>query len=270
MIYLRSFRLSPKPPPHRHAYPYRTLKHHTGESLLFDRITVLYGHNGSGKSTLLNLIANKLDLKGKEDMTNHSNTIYPLDYMDECSFHTGDDSHEGESDLIPTGSRYLKSEDVLYEVKKIQQEEVMRESYLHKHAKSGYTPEQLEALEQSKRMYKQIEIMKFASEKYSNGETSMQWFEEYLVPNALYLLDEPETSLSPQNQIRLAEEINTLARYCDCQFIIASHSPFMLGTLMAKIYNLDTSPLRTCPWYELENVRFFYDFFMKHKMMFDE
>ena len=57
--------------------------------------------------------------------------------------------------------------------------------------------------------------------------------------DALYLLDEPEVSLSPANQVVLAEEINKMARLLECQFIIATHSPFMLGTLNAKIYNLD-------------------------------
>ena len=57
----------------------------------------------------------------------------------------------------------------------------------------------------------QEEYIKFAQEKYSNGETSLQYFEEYLKPNALYLLDEPEVSLSPENQVALAEEINKMA-----------------------------------------------------------
>ena len=34
---------------------------------------------------------------------------------------------------------------------------------------------------------------------------------------------------------------------------IATHSPFMLGTLNAKIYNIDTEDYRICEWYELEN-----------------
>jgi len=82
------------------------------------------------------------------------------------------------------------------------------------------------------------------------------------------LLDEPETSLSPANQIKLCEEINQLARYFNCQFIIASHSPFMLGTLDAKIYSLDAPSLKISQWYELENVRFFYEFFQSHNHMF--
>ena len=110
----------------------------------------------------------------------------------------------------------------------------------------------------------------FAQEKYSNGETSMQYFEEYLQPDALYLLDEPEVSLSPANQVMLAEEINKMARLLGCQFIVATHSPFMLGTLNAKIYNLDTEEYDIAKWSDLDNVRYFYNFFKKHEDEFKE
>ena len=103
----------------------------------------------------------------------------------------------------------------------------------------------------------------------SNGETAMQFFEEYLLPDALYLLDEPEVSLSPANQVLLAKELNKLARLLSCQFIIATHSPFMLGTLDAKIYNIDKEDYSICEWYELENVRYFYNFFKKHEKEFE-
>ena len=115
---------------------------------------------------------------------------------------------------------------------------------------------------------KQEEYIKFAQEKYSNGETSMQYFEEYLQPNALYLLDEPEVSLSPSNQVLLANEINKLARLLECQFVIATHSPFMLGTLNDKIYNIDTKEYDVVKWNELENVQYFYNFFKKHEQEF--
>lgn len=121
----------------------------------------------------------------------------------------------------------------------------------------------------AKERWKQEEYIMFAQEKYSNGETSLQYFEEYIQPNALYLLDEPEVSLSPANQVTLAEELNKMARLLECQFIIATHSPFMLGTLNGKIYNLDTQEYDVAKWNELENVRYFYDFFKKHRKEFE-
>ena len=127
-----------------------------------------------------------------------------------------------------------------------------------------------ELMQQAQTNLKQEEYIKFAQEKYSNGETSMQYFEEYLQPNALYLLDEPEVSLSPSNQVLLANEINKLARLLECQFVIATHSPFMLGTLNAKIYNIDTKEYDVVKWNELENVQYFYNFFKKHEQEFEE
>lgn len=269
MIYLKSFKLSPHTVKNPNAYPYNVFRKMAGEVYVFNSMTILYGNNGSGKSTLLNLIANKLNITGAEGLTNNGYNQYPLEYISDCSYNLGENKSDGESDITPQNSLYIKSEDILYEIKKIQQEAVLKEGYLYQHSKLGYTKEQLEKLKHSPQMYKQIEIMKFANEKYSNGETSMQLFDEYLAPNGLYLLDEPETSLSPANQIKLAEEINKLARYFNCQFIIATHSPFMLGTLNARIYNLDAPLLRTYKWTELENVRFFYEFFKDRKNEFE-
>ena len=59
-----------------------------------------------------------------------------------------------------------------------------------------------------------------------------------------------------------------MARFLGCQFIISTHSPFMLGTLNAKIYNSDSEDLEVSEWTELENVRYFYEFFEKHKEKF--
>lgn len=57
-----------------------------------------------------------------------------------------------------------------------------------------------------------------------------------------------------------------MTRLLQCQFIIATHSPFMLGTLNAKIYNIDKKEYDVEKWSELENVRYFYNFFKKHAL----
>ncbi|CAH1206468.1 hypothetical protein PAECIP111893_02567 [Paenibacillus plantiphilus] len=269
MIYLRSFMLSSYIDRNPNIYPDHVFKHIAGETLFLNRITVLYGSNGSGKSTLLNLIANKLGMLGSEKMASFEYSEYVRRFLDWSRYQLGSDRHEEEIRQLPEGSRYIKSEDILYEIKKIQQEAVLREGILYEQRSKGMTQEQVSQYASSHEFKKKMGIIQYSQEKYSNGETSIQFFEEYLLPGKLYLLDEPETSLSPANQIRLAEQINELARFFDSQFIIASHSPIMLGTLQAKIYNLDRSPLQTAEWYELDNVRFFYQFFHKHKSLFE-
>ena len=43
----------------------------------------------------------------------------------------------------------------------------------------------------------------------------------------------------------------------------------MLGTLNAKIYNVDTDNYRVQSWTELENIRYFYHFFKERENEFE-
>jgi predicted ATPase len=242
------------------------------KSLFFKPITVLYGNNASGKSTVLNIIANKLLIEGYEHATCNQYGIvnYFTQFIDECSYTSGEDEGGRQIDRLPRKSRYIKSEDILYEIKKIQQEQILGDGYIYEHIKRGMDKGQIEQFKNSDKMKKQMEFMKFAQEKYSNGETALQMFDDFVEPDALYLLDEPEVSLSPANQTVLAEKINEMARLLGCQFIVSTHSPFMLGTLNAKIYNLDSRELTVTKWTDLQNVRYFYDFFASHKKDFEQ
>lgn len=96
--------------------------------------------------------------------------------------------------------------------------------------------------------------------EYSNGESAFKFFTEKTKENALYLLDEPENSLSPKRQIELMQYIEDSARFYNCQFIISTHSPFLLSMKNVKIYNLDKSPVEISKWTELENVRTYFEF----------
>ncbi|MCR4599822.1 MAG: AAA family ATPase [Acetatifactor sp.] len=271
MIYLLAFQVSKNRIGNPNIYPYHVFRNKALDPFVFHEITIFYGNNGSGKSTLLNLIAEKLQIAGNEHPV--SNTFGRVDYCErftkECSFDLGDDEETGRPvDGIPKQSRYVKSEDILYEIKKIQQRQVLADGMEYDLVKDGMAICKAREYLASKEGRKLRPILEFAQEKYSNGETAMHYFQDILVPDALYLLDEPEVSLSPANQVKLAEEINKMARFLKCQFIIATHSPFMLGTLNAKIYNLDDADWSVTEWTKLENVRYFYNFFKRHEKEF--
>ncbi|AQY49788.1 AAA ATPase [Listeria weihenstephanensis FSL R9-0317] len=261
MQYVRCFELSNRSVNNPNIYPYNVLQGKSGEVFIFDTITILYGNNGSGKSTLLNILATKLDVKGAEQNKTWGIKDYFSKYVSESKVSYGT-AESGTYDLaIPENSRYIKSEDILYEVKKIQQEAILREGYIYERGRLGQTKEEIAEHQGSYAMKKEIKRLQFAQEKYSNGETAMQIFEDYILPDGFYLLDEPESSLSPENQWKLAEIINQAARFLDCQFVIATHSPFLLGALAGTVYNLDREGLQTCDWTELENVRLLERFF---------
>ena len=86
--------------------------------------------------------------------------------------------------------------------------------------------------------------------------------------NGLYLLDEPENSLSPERQQELVQFLGDSARFFGCQVLIATHSPFLLSIKNAKIYDLDEEPVDVKRWTQLGNVRAYYEFFKKHENEF--
>ncbi|MDH6364985.1 putative ATPase [Enterococcus sp. PF1-24] len=257
MRYLRCVQFSSETVRNPNLYPYNILRNKTGELLTLDPITMLYGDNGSGKSTLLNLLAAKLGITGAD--IPHLN--YFEKYLQEMQVSFDCDDNGKTYQRVPENSRYLKSEDILYEIKKIQQESILREGYLYQRRKLGMTREQVLKYQDSRQMQVQMERHLFAQEKYSNGETALQIFEDYLVPDGLYLLDEPEVSLSPEKQLALAEMITHSARFLGTQFIIATHSPLLLGSLQGTIYNFSQENLNPCRWQELPSVKTYAKFF---------
>ena len=93
------------------------------------------------------------------------------------------------------------------------------------------------------------------SRKYhekSHGESFLALAQSSFRPHGLYLLDEPEAALSPQRQLTLLIEISRLANQGE-QFIIASHSPILLGIPEAQILSFDEGVIHPCDYTETES-----------------
>ena len=69
-------------------------------------------------------------------------------------------------------------------------------------------------------------------------------------------------------QEELARFLEDSARFFGCQFIISTHSPFLLSLKGARIYDLDRSPAGSAKWTELEAVRAYYNLFKSHEDAF--
>lgn len=82
----------------------------------------------------------------------------------------------------------------------------------------------------------------------SHGESFFSLISN-LEPRGLYLLDEPEAALSPQRQLALLRSI-VEASQAGAQFIVASHSPILLGTPGARIYSFDEGEVRQVAYEE--------------------
>jgi predicted ATPase len=93
----------------------------------------------------------------------------------------------------------------------------------------------------------------------SHGESFLHVFQKRFVPDGLYLLDEPETALSPQRQLAFLAMLKDLEAH-GAQFVIATHSPILLAYPGARIYSFDSVPVSEVAYEELDHVVLTRDF----------
>lgn len=86
----------------------------------------------------------------------------------------------------------------------------------------------------------------------SHGESFLALAQDSFRPGGLYLLDEPEAALSPQRQLTLLVEIDRCAKG-GAQFLIATHSPILLGLPGAEILTFDDGPIHSCTYEETDS-----------------
>jgi predicted ATPase len=94
----------------------------------------------------------------------------------------------------------------------------------------------------------------------SHGQSIVSFFRARYALKGLYLLDEPETALSPKSQIETLRLIVAAARAGRAQFIIATHSPILLACPEATIYRFDDNVVLNVRYEETEHYRVFSDF----------
>ncbi len=262
------------------AYPCNLFVQKNLSSLDFREVTILYGGNGSGKSTLLNLITRKLQLKRVAPF-NGSN-IFDA-YTKKCKYKMAFDD-EGDCLRVPNGSRIITSDDVFdYMLNvRVNNKDIFSNAIPTRELREDIlrNPIKMSSMQDYERLRDLVLARKLSARQFvyqkngkevrlnSNGETALRFFYEKLKDDTLFLLDEPENSLSPKFQIELANMIRDMSKYSGCQFIIATHSPFMLAIEGAKIYDLDEVPVGVKPWWDLENPKIYFDFFNKYRELF--
>lgn len=167
-------------------------------------VTFLVGENGTGKSTLLEAIADKCDF---HTAGGGRNNMYEV--------------HASESEL----GNYIR----LSWLPKVSNGFFLR-------AESFYSfATHLEEVDNTGfRDYGGRSL-----HKQSHGESFLSLFLNRFQGKSIYLLDEPEAALSPSRQLTFLKIIHDLTTQGDTQFIIATHSPILLGYPNADILSFD-------------------------------
>lgn len=241
-------------------------------------ITILYGGNGSGKTTILNLIAESIKAM-RHSAFNKSGLFY--DYLNSCNTETGEQCRKmmiiTSDDVFDYLQRQRRKFEAFNEQRSRFSDEMSRRRAVYKkEAELGKgvsvdfdDPESIESFHKRCAIMKNtnsmliVKKMGIDQKGQSNGETAIDFFTDQITPGGLYLLDEPENSLSPKMQLALMDFISMMADEFDCQFIIASHSPFFIGMNYASVYNLDADIIDLCDWTELESIQVYRDFFRR-------
>ncbi len=259
-------------------YPFGLFRYRELPEFYFDDVTIFYGNNGSGKSTILNVIAEKL---GLERATPYNRTDFFADYVELADYTL--------ENPIPKHSEIITSDGVFERVLDIRRlndgiddkRERLVQEYIEE--VTGVEPNLLRGIEdfdrwkrasdirnphKSQSQFLRKNLMRNLQER-SNGESALAYFVDSIRDDTLYLLDEPENSLSAENQLQLKYFIEDSVRCHGCQFVISTHSPFLLSIEHAAIYDIDAMPPEAKAWYELESVRTYFEFFKDNEWKFN-
>lgn len=266
------FILSQKRTCYKVIYPFKLFPPKELSRVDFAPVTIFYGGNGSGKTTLLNVIVQAV---GARRGAAFSGSAFFKDYVSLCRVQTVE---------VPAECRILTSDDVsdyLLDLRALNDGvDRRREALLQDYQNRKWSALEFHSLadyDQWKEGYdaKRRTSSRFVNDRleknpdlFSNGETAIKYYVDRIGENSLYLIDEPENSLSAAFQQELAGFLADSARFFGCQLIIATHSPFLLAIPGARIYDLDSRPAEVRKWTQLENVRAYFDFFQKHQQEF--
>ncbi len=91
----------------------------------------------------------------------------------------------------------------------------------------------------------------------SHGQSMMSYFESRYKIKGIYFLDEPETALSPQSQLKLMEVLHENAQQGHAQFIVATHSPVLLAYENAEIFSFDKNTVKLIEYTETDHYKIY-------------
>ena len=184
-------------------------------------VTIFAGENGTGKSTLVEAIAVAAGFNREGGTLNYAHSSYD----DVSSLHEALTLRRGF--LRPRWGQYLRAES-FYNVATVT---------LAEYNYDGRMPDW---------------------HAQSHGESFLSYLRQ-APGQSLFILDEPEAALSPRRQRELCGLIEEGAR-AGSQFIIATHSPIILGTRDAQILSFDGGSIHEVDWRDTDAVRVMRDF----------
>ena len=215
--------------PTKENYPFNLEIFNNTESLVFESpVTIFTGENGTGKSTLLEALSRKCGIyiwEG-EFRPKQKNNPYHKQMYNAISV----EWHEG-----PVPGSFFSSD-------------------VHKHFSALLDEWEIS----SPGLFEYFGGKSLVTQ--SHGQGIISFFRARYKIKGLYIMDEPETALSPTSQIELVNILKEMAKKRHAQFILATHSPILMACPGAKLFNFDNNIITETTYYETEHYRIYRDF----------
>ncbi|MBP1961606.1 AAA family ATPase [Paenibacillus aceris] len=203
---------------------------HFNEYRFRSNVTFFIGNNGSGKSTLLEAIGvscgfsvvggRDLTIKKEKDNESLAN-IMKLSWLPKVSH-----GLFFRAETFDTFAGYI--------------DELAKDPYIGHTAYAPYGGKSLN--------------------EQSHGQAFLTFFQNRLDRKGLYLLDEPESALSPQNQLAFLSIIRELEKSGQAQFIIATHSPIIMAYPDAQILQFTETSIEPIAYEDTDHFNLTRDF----------
>ena len=228
-MHLRSVTFHPEEFPTTDHYPFNLSIFHRTEGIRFNgSVSIFVGENGTGKSTLLEALAHRcgIHIWRNDERIRFENNPYERKFSEYISV-------EWVYGRVP-GSFFGSS--------------VFKDFTQFLDEWAAADPGQLNYFGGKSLMTQ------------SHGQSILSFFKARYRIKGLYLMDEPETALSPKSQLGLLDLLTRMGERGHAQFIIATHSPLILACPGATIYSFDHTPIKKVRYQETEHYKLYKQF----------
>jgi predicted ATPase len=229
-MHLTKVNLNPEKYPTREHYPFNLDLFQETRSIAFETpVTFFVGENGSGKSTLLEAITRK------------------------CGIHIWQGMHRPRFNASPYEKSLFRTISIeWFNGKKVSG------SFFGSQIFNNFAQILDEWLTMDPGLLEYFGGKSLMSQ--SHGQSLMAFFKSRIKIKGLYLLDEPETALSPKTQLTLLSLLNKISQTGIAQFIIATHSPILLACPGARILSFDEIPVQSIEYHDTMHYKIYKDF----------
>jgi predicted ATPase len=233
----------------QHPFPYNIPAVKFARQILLDeKVTIFVGDNGCGKSTLLESIALYLNLPliggyiGSHAGFEAARLLKPYVEID--------------WKRQTTKGFFFRAEDFSDFVNGVEKEQNKIKGDLGE-LKGKVDDSIIERMSESMN-YSLYAMRKQYGENmqaFSHGEAYLTILQARILAKGIYLLDEPEAALSPLKQLSLIAFILQVLKDNNAQFIIATHSPILMGIPGSRLYEIHDDNMQQVKYKETDHYR---------------